>query len=170
MFTEDAVRVMAQNTEYPIIFPLSNPTSKSEATPEDLLKWTGGKALIGTGSPFEAVKVGNRKICIDQTNNSYIFPGLALGIVASQSRRVSDAMIMTAAKALARLSPVEQDRHANLLPPLARSRELSRVIATAVAEQAISEGLSDLKNEDVDAAIAANVWEPKYLRYERVYE
>ncbi len=170
MFTEDAVRAMAQNTECPVIFPLSNPTSKSEATPEDLLKWTGGKALIGTGSPFEPVKVGNRKICIDQTNNSYIFPGLALGIVASQSRRVSDAMIMTAAKALARLSPVEQDRHANLLPPLARSRELSRVIATAVAEQAISEGLSDLKNEGVDAAIAANVWEPKYLRYERVYE
>jgi len=170
MFTEEAICAMAKNTDRPIIFPLSNPTSKSEATPEDLLKWTDGKALIGTGSPFEPVKVGNREICIDQTNNSYVFPGLALGIVASQSRRVSDAMIMTAARALAGLSPVEQDRNANLLPPLAKSRQLSRVIATAVAKQAIAEGLSDLREDQVDAAIAVNVWEPKYLPYQRVYE
>ena len=170
MFTEEAIRAMAKNTDRPIIFPLSNPTSKSEATPEDLLKWTGGKALIGTGSPFEPVKVGNREICIDQTNNSYIFPGLALGIVASQARRVSDTMIMTAAKALAGLSPVEEDRNANLLPPLAKSRKLSRVIATAVAKQAIAEGLSELKVNEVDAAIAANIWEPKYLPYQRIYE
>jgi malate dehydrogenase (oxaloacetate-decarboxylating) len=167
MFTEDAIRAMAKNTERPIIFPLSNPTSKSEATPEDLLKWTDGKALIGTGSPFEPVKVGDREICIDQTNNSYIFPGLGLGIVASRARRVSDAMIMTAAKTLASLSPVEKDRNANLLPPLAESRRLSRVIAIAVARQAIAEGLSELKDDQVEDAVAANVWEPRYVRYER---
>jgi malate dehydrogenase (oxaloacetate-decarboxylating) len=169
MFTEDAVRAMAKNAERPIIFPLSNPTSKSEATPEDLLKWTDGKALIGTGSPFEAVKVGDRDICIDQTNNSYVFPGLALGIVASKSRRVTDAMFMTAARALAALSPVEKDKNASLLPPLAESRRLSRAIAAAVARQAIAEGLSDLNDADVEDAVDANVWDPKYVRYEREY-
>lgn len=169
MFTEDAIRAMAKNAERPIIFPLSNPTSKSEATPEDLLQWTDGKALIGTGSPFEPVKFGGRDICIDQTNNSYVFPGLALGIVASRARRVSDAMIMTAARTLAGLSPVEQDRKANLLPPMSKSRDLSRVIATAVAKQAILEGLSSLKEGEVDAAIGAHVWEPKYVRYEREF-
>ncbi len=169
MFTEEAVRAMAKNAERPIIFPLSNPTSKSEATPEDLLKWTEGKALVGTGSPFEPVKFDGREICIDQTNNSYVFPGLALGIVACQAKRVSDAMIMTAAKALAGLSPVEQDRNGNLLPPMAKSRELSRVIAAAVARQAIVEGLSDLREDQVADAIAANVWEPKYVPYEREY-
>jgi malate dehydrogenase (oxaloacetate-decarboxylating) len=169
MFTEEAIRAMAQNTDRPIIFPLSNPTSKSEATPEDLLNWTGGKALIGTGSPFTPVKFGGREICIDQTNNSYVFPGLALGIVASRSRRVSDAMIMTAARTLARLSPVEQDRTGNLLPPLSRSRELSRIIAVAVAKQAITDGLSSLRCEEVEVAVDAHVWEPKYLHYEREY-
>jgi malate dehydrogenase (oxaloacetate-decarboxylating) len=167
MFTESAVRSMAANTERPIVFPLSNPTSKSEATPEDILRWTDGKALIGTGSPFAPVHYGGREICIDQTNNSYIFPGLALGIIASRSRRVSDDMIMTAAQTLAGLSPVEHDRHANLLPPVAESRRISRVIAAAVARQAIAEGLSELRGAEVDAAIAANVWEPRYVRYER---
>ena len=167
MFTEDAVRAMAKNAERPIIFPLSNPTSKSEATPEDLLRWTDGRALIGTGSPFAPVKVGDREICIDQTNNSYVFPGLALGIVASQARRVSAAMIMTAARTLASLSPVEKDRNGNLLPPMAKARELSRVIAAAVARQAIAEGLSELREIEVDGAVAAHVWEPKYVRYER---
>jgi malate dehydrogenase (oxaloacetate-decarboxylating) len=167
MFTEDAVRAMAKNTERPVIFPLSNPTSKSEATPADLLKWTNGKALIGTGSPFEPVKIGDREICIDQTNNSYIFPGLGLGIVASRARRVTDAMFMTAARALAGLSPVEKDRNASLLPPVRDSRKLSRVIAIAVAREAIASGLSDLKESEVEAAVDANVWEPVYRRYER---
>jgi malate dehydrogenase (oxaloacetate-decarboxylating) len=167
MFTEDAVRAMAKNTERPVIFPLSNPTSKSEATPADLLKWTDGKALIGTGSPFEPVKVGDREICIDQTNNSYIFPGLALGIVASKSRRVTDAMFMTAARTLAGMSPVEKDRKASLLPPLADSRKLGRVIAVAVAREAIAEGQSDLKENEVEAAVDASVWHPVYRRYER---
>ncbi len=150
MFTEDAVRAMAKNAARPIIFPLSNPTSKSEATPEDLLKWTNGKALIGTGSPFAPVTVEGRTVCIDQTNNSYVFPGLALGIVASRARRVSDAMIMTAAQTLAKLSPVETDPQGSLLPPMADSRRLSRVIAAAVARTAIAEGLSSLTDAEVE--------------------
>jgi malate dehydrogenase (oxaloacetate-decarboxylating) len=169
MFTEEAVRAMTRNAERPIVFPLSNPTSKSEATPEEILRWTDGKALIGTGSPFPPVQSGGREICIDQTNNSYIFPGLALGIIASKSKRVSDAMIMTAAQSLAKLSPVEQDRKASLLPPMGESRRISRVIAAAVARQAIAEGLSELRGEEVEAAIGANVWEPTYVRYEREY-
>jgi len=167
MFTEDAIRAMAKNAERPIVFPLSNPTSKCEAVPKDILDWTDGRALIGTGSPFEPVSYKGKEICIDQTNNSYVFPGLALGIVAARARRVSDAMIMTAARTLATLSPVEKDRNANLLPPLADSRRLSRVIAAAVARQAVAEGLSDLKDSDIDAAVDANIWEPKYLKYER---
>ncbi|HSY00643.1 MAG TPA: NAD-dependent malic enzyme [Acidobacteriaceae bacterium] len=167
MFTEDAVRSMARNADRPIIFPLSNPTSKSEAKPEDLLKWTNGKALIGTGSPFAPVTVEGRTVCIDQTNNSYVFPGLALGIVASRARRVSDAMIMTAAQTLAKLSPVENDPHGSLLPPMAEARRLSRVIAAAVARTAIAEGLSSLQDAEVESAVAANVWEPRYVRYER---
>jgi len=110
---------------------------------------------------------GGREICIDQTNNSYVFPGLALGIVASRARRVSDAMIMTAARTLAQLSPVGKDPKGSLLPPLAESRRLSRVIAAAVARQAIAEGLSDLKDGDVEEAVGENVWEPRYVRYER---
>ncbi len=167
MFTEDAVRAMAKNAERPIVFPLSNPTSKSEAVPADLLKWTDGRALIGTGSPFAPVNYNGKEVCIDQTNNSYVFPGLALGIVAARARRVSDAMIMTAARTLAGLSPVEKDRNANLLPPLADSRRLSRIIAAAVARQAVAEGLSDLKDSDINAAVDANIWEPKYVPYER---
>jgi malate dehydrogenase (oxaloacetate-decarboxylating) len=158
---------MAKNTERPVIFPLSNPTSKCEATPADLLEWTDGKALIGTGSPFEPVHWGDRVICIDQTNNSYIFPGLALGIVAAKARRVTDSMFMTAARALAALSPVEKDPSASLLPAVSESRRLSRVIALAVAREAIAEGLSDLKESEVEAAVDANVWEPVYRRYER---
>lgn len=169
MFTEAAVRAMAKNTERPVIFPLSNPTSKSEATPMDLLRWTNGKALIGTGSPFEPVKWGDREICIDQTNNSYIFPGLALGIVASKAQRVTDQMFMTAARTLEKLSPVEEDRNASLLPPLKDSRRLSRLIAEAVAREAIAEGLSQLKESEVEATVAANVWEPRYARYVREY-
>ncbi len=88
-FTEQAVREMAKHTARPVIFPLSNPTSRSEATPQDLMDWTEGRALIGTGSPFEPVNVGGKKVRIAQTNNSYIFPGLALGIVASKAKRVT---------------------------------------------------------------------------------
>ncbi len=169
MFTEGAVRAMTRNTERPVIFPLSNPTSKSEATPKDLLQWTDGKALIGTGSPFEPVQRNGREICVDQTNNSYIFPGLALGIVACQARRVSDGMIMTAARTLAGQSPVEKDRHLNLLPPVKDSRRLSRVIAEAVSRTAIAEGLSDLGEDEIESAVAANVWEPKYVPYAREF-
>ncbi len=168
-FTEEIVRTMAAHTPRPIIFPLSNPTSKSEAVPVDLMRWTDGHALIGTGSPFAPVDVEGKQIPISQVNNSYIFPGLALGILVSRARRVTDAMIMAAAKALASLSPARQDPDAPLLPPIADSRKVSLVVAEAVGRQAMAEGVAEAADEAAfQAQLRAYVWEPVYLPYVRI--
>jgi malate dehydrogenase (oxaloacetate-decarboxylating) len=168
-FTEEIVREMAGHTPNPIIFPLSNPTSKSEAVPADLLRWTDGRALIGTGSPFAPVQMGGKLYPISQVNNSYIFPGLALGILVSRARRVTDGMIMAAAKALAKLSPASRDSGAPLLPPIADSRKVSLVVAEAVGKQAIAEGVADVSGEtSFEAQLRAYVWEPVYLPYVRI--
>ena len=167
-FTEEAVREMAKHTIRPVIFPLSNPTSRCEATPQDLVDWTEGRALIGTGSPFEPVRIWGKKIRIDQTNNSYIFPGLALGIIASKAKRVTDAMVMAAAKELVRLAPTQKDKKASLLPPLSDSRQISLLIAQAVGRQAIQDGQSQLSGEEnLEGELQANIWEPVYVPYER---
>ena len=166
-FTEAAVREMAKHVARPIIFPLSNPTSRSEATPQDLLDWTDGRALIGTGSPYEPATVGGKKIHIDQTNNSYVFPGLALGIIASKAKRVTDGMIMAAAKELARLAPTQKDKQASLLPSLSDSRALSRTIALAVGKQAIQDGQARVTGPELNDEVQANIWEPVYVPYER---
>jgi malate dehydrogenase (oxaloacetate-decarboxylating) len=147
-FTAQAVREMAKHTARPVIFPLSNPTSRSEATPQDLMDWTEGRALIGTGSPFEPVTVGGKKVQIAQTNNSYIFPGLALGIVASNARRVTDTMVKAAAQELVRLLPTQKDKNAALLPPISEARNLGRLIAQAVGRQAIKDGQAQVADEN----------------------
>jgi malate dehydrogenase (oxaloacetate-decarboxylating) len=168
-FTEEIVREMASHTEHPVIFPLSNPTSKSEATAEDLLRWTDGRALVGSGSPYPPVEVAGKQVRISQINNSYIFPGLALGILVSKARRVTDAMIMASAKALASLSPTLQDKNAPLLPPIGDSRKVALVVAEAVGRQAILDGVSELTEaESLRAELRAYVWEPVYLPYERI--
>jgi malate dehydrogenase (oxaloacetate-decarboxylating) len=166
-FTEDIVRTMAQSTARPVIFPLSNPTSRCEAKPQDILDWTEGRALIGTGSPFGPAKVNGREIPITQTNNSYIFPGLALGIISSRSRHVSDAMIKASALALAALCPTRGDKQANLLPALLDIRAVSLEVARAVGKQAIQEGLAGVDETGFEAELAVNVWEPVYQDYER---
>jgi malate dehydrogenase (oxaloacetate-decarboxylating) len=166
-FTEEIVREMARHTKRPVIFPLSNPTSKSEATPADLLRWTDGRALVGTGSPFTPVEFGGKTVRISQINNSYIFPGLALGILVSRARRVTDNMIMTAAKTLASLSPTRTDPDAPLLPPIADSRKTGMVVGEAVARQAIADGVAEAAG-DVRASLEAYVWEPVYRLYVRV--
>jgi malate dehydrogenase (oxaloacetate-decarboxylating) len=168
-FTEEIVRELARHAERPIIFPLSNPTSKAEATPADLLRWTDGRALVGTGSPFDPVEVKGSLVRISQINNSFIFPGLALGILVSRATRVSDAMIMASAKALASQSPILADKNAPLLPPMADCRRVSLAVAEAVAQQAMADGAA----EAVDAAtlrqrLRAYVWEPVYRTYERI--
>jgi malate dehydrogenase (oxaloacetate-decarboxylating) len=168
-FTEEVVREMARHTNRPVIFPLSNPTSRAEATPENLLKWTDGRALVGTGSPFDPVEIGGKLIPITQTNNSYIFPGLALGILVSKATRVSDAMIMASAKALAALSPTQLDRNASLLPPIADSRKVALVVAEAVGKQAMAEGIADVSDADeFKRELHAYVWQPVYRPYERL--
>jgi malate dehydrogenase (oxaloacetate-decarboxylating) len=167
VFTEEAVREMAKITDRPIIFPLSNPTSRVEATPQQLLDWTSGRALIGTGTAFPPSTVNGKAVPIAQTNNSYIFPGLALGIISSRARHVSDAMIMAAATTLAKLSPTQKDKNAGLLPALSDSRSLSRVIAEAVGRQALAEGLAGVADEKaLQAELTANIWDPVYVPYE----
>lgn len=168
-FTEDVVREMARNVARPIIFPLSNPTSRCEATPRDVLTWTDGRALIGTGSPFAPVDVTGRTVSIAQTNNSYIFPGLALGILVSRASRVTDNMFMAAAKALATLSPAIGDPNAPLLPRISESRKVSLVVAEAVGKQARMDGVADrISDAALREKLRAYVWEPVYLPYERI--
>jgi malate dehydrogenase (oxaloacetate-decarboxylating) len=168
-FTEEIVREMARHTARPIIFPLSNPTSKAEAVPADLLRWTDGRALVGTGSPFDPVEVNGKQIRISQVNNSFIFPGLALGILVSRSTRVSDAMIMASAKALAGLSPTLTDPSAPLLPPIANCRKVSLVVAEAVAKQAIADGTAEAVDDaTLRERLRTYVWEPVYQPYERI--
>jgi malate dehydrogenase (oxaloacetate-decarboxylating) len=166
-FTEEVVREMAKHSDRPVIFPLSNPTSRSEATAQDLMDWTDGRALIGTGSPFEPVNVGGKKIPVTQTNNSYIFPGLALGIIASKARRVTDTMVKAAAEELVRQLPTQKDKQASLLPPLSDARKLGRLIGLAVGKQAIQDRQALVVNEDaLNRELERNIWEPAYAPYE----
>jgi malate dehydrogenase (oxaloacetate-decarboxylating) len=168
-FTEEVVREMVWHIERPVIFPLSNPTSKSEALPADLLRWTDGRALVGSGSPFPPVEVNGKMVRISQINNSYIFPGLALGILVSKARRVTDNMIMAAARTLASLSPARNDKNEALLPPISDSRKVGLIVGEAVAHQAVSDGVADAATgETMKERIDAYVWEPVYLPYERV--
>jgi malate dehydrogenase (oxaloacetate-decarboxylating) len=165
-FTEEVVREMAKHVARPIIFPLSNPTSQSEAVPQDLLNWSNGRALVGTGSPFGPVDVGGKKVRIAQTNNSYIFPGLALGIIASQAKRVTDSMIKAATEELVRQLPTQKDKEASLLPPLGDARKLGHLIGRAVGKQAIQDGQAQIADEaELDRELEANIWEPVYVPY-----
>ena len=125
----------------PIIFPLSNPTERSEATPQDLFAWTEGRAVIGTGSPFPPIRRNGQDFRVDQTNNAYVYPGIGLGAIAVKARRISDGMFLAAARAVAELSPARRDPQANLLPPLVDLRKISFHVALAVAKQAMPKGL-----------------------------
>ncbi|KTD47016.1 malate dehydrogenase [Legionella rubrilucens] len=170
LFTEELVREMAAHVERPIIMPLSNPISRSEAVPQDLIQWTDDRAVIGTGSPFGVIKRRGQDFRIDQTNNVYIFPGMGLGLIAVQARRVTDKMFMAAARALAGCSPALQNPNANLLPPLDDVREVSYQVALAVAKEAVKSELADYKTEtDIEKLIRAHIWEPVYVPYRKPY-
>jgi malate dehydrogenase (oxaloacetate-decarboxylating) len=165
-FSEPIVREMARKCERPIILPLSNPTSKSEAVPEDLLRWTDGRALIATGSPFPDVQYQGRKMRIAQCNNIYIFPALGLALLATRVRRITDGMFLAAARALAEQSPALADPAAPLLPALTGLRRAAIEIAFAVAEQAQREGLSPkMPPESLRNAIVSSQWAPSYPSY-----
>ena len=168
-FTEPMMREMARHVRRPIIFPLSNPTQRSEATPQELAAWTEGRAVIGTGSPFPPLDRNGREFRVDQTNNAYVYPGIGLGAIAVKARRISDAMFLAAARVMAELSPARHDRDANLLPPLVALREISFHVAVAVATQAIAEGLANpLSEENIAAAVRAKMWDPVYGTYRRL--
>lgn len=162
-FTEDIVREMARHVARPIIFPLSNPTSKSEAVPAALLAWTEGRALVATGSPFPEVPYDGRTIRIGQCNNAFIFPGVGLGVVATGTRRVSDGMFVAAAQALSALSPARRDPTASLFPALDDLRDVSRQVALAVGAEAQRVGLAEATTaEELARRIDATMWRPDY--------
>ena len=167
-FSKSVVTEMAKHVQRPVIFPLSNPTSRAEATPDDLMAWTEGRAVIGTGSPFPPIERDGRRFKVDQTNNSYIFPGVGLGAVAVRARRISDKMLMASAKALAAASPARNNSKANLLPPVSSLREVSIGVALAVALQAHKDGLTEgIDTDQIEGAIRAKVWNPSYRPYRR---
>jgi len=168
-FHEAVVRAMADRARRPVIFPLSNPTERAEATPQELFEWTEGRAVIGTGSPFPPIERNGRPFRVDQTNNAYVYPGIGLGAIAAGARRISDGMFLAAARTMADMSPARHDPQANLLPPLVRSRELSFRVAMAVAKQAQADGLADVtSDEQRAAAVRAKMWEPVYAAYQRL--
>ena len=168
IFAENIVREMAAHVERPVIFPLSNPTSRSEAVPSDLMKWTNGKAIIGTGSPFGDIQRNGKPFRVDQTNNSYIFPGVGLGLIAMQAQRVTDIMLMKAAHALAECSPALSNPDANLLPPLSEIRQVSLKVAVAVAKEVIASGLAGISPPaDLEKYIQDFMWTPEYLPYKK---
>ncbi|HEY4364844.1 MAG TPA: NAD-dependent malic enzyme [Bryobacteraceae bacterium] len=162
-FTEPIVREMARKVARPIILPLSNPTAKSEATAEDLIHWTEGRALVATGSPFAPVEFEGRRIPTAQCNNVYIFPAVGLGVVAAKARRVTDGMMLAAARALAEWSPAVKDPNAALLPGLGEIREVARGVALAVGLAAQKDGVAEPTTpEDLHAKIVATQWVPAY--------
>jgi malate dehydrogenase (oxaloacetate-decarboxylating) len=165
-FSEPIVREMARKVERPIILPLSNPTSKSEATAEDLIRWTDGRALVASGSPFAPVTHNGRTITIAQCNNVHVFPAMGLALVASRARRVTDAMMQAAARALAANSPALKDPSASLLSSLKDSRRVARDIAVAVGVQAQKQGLAPKTTEDeLRQRVLKAQWTPTYPNF-----
>ena len=168
LFTKAVVETMHANCERPLILPLSNPTSQAEAQPVDILRWTSGKAMVATGSPFGPVDMGEQVVEIAQCNNSYIFPGVGLGVITAKAARITDNMMMTASRALADASPVVQTGSGALLPPLGSIREVSKVIAKAVILQAIADQVAlPIPLDIIDEKIEKNFWQPEYREYRR---
>ena len=160
-FTEEIVTEMARHTPRPIIFPLSNPTSRAEATPQDLLEWTDGAALIATGSPFSSIDHNGIRHRIAQSNNALIFPGLGLGVAVSGARKVTEGMIAAAANALAGLMNAYRPG-ASLLPMMNDLRMVSATVALAVARQAVAEGVADRPLDDPIQQVYSRMWRPQY--------
>jgi malic enzyme len=167
-FTEEAVRAMAAAVDRPVVMPLSNPTSKCEAAPADILRWTDGRALVATGSPFAPVDLDGVRHEVGQANNVFVFPGLGLGAIVSETRAISDEMLLVAAKTL--LAEVSDDRLATgaLYPPVHDLRRVSRSIAIAVAGEAVRSGLAGIPaDSDLAAAVDGAMWWPAYVPYRK---
>jgi malate dehydrogenase (oxaloacetate-decarboxylating) len=162
-FTEPIIREMARKTPRPAIFPLSNPTARSEARPDDLLRWTAGQALVATGSPYPPAVLGGRAWIVSQCNNVYVFPAVGLGVVASRADRVTDGMLIAAARELSRHSPALADPAASLLPALPDIRSVAVDVACAVGAAAQREGhAAPTSPEELRARVVASQWTPDY--------
>jgi len=169
LFTEEVIKTLHNKCPQPIIFPLSNPSRQVEVHPSLVVEWTEGDAIIATGSPFGAVDYNGKQYEISQCNNSYIFPGIGLGIIASKSSRISDEMLMVASRTLAQLAPENSDSAAGILPPLTALADISKKIAFAVGKIAQQEGHTlKTSDEDLLAEIERNFWTPAYREYRRV--
>lgn len=172
IFTNEIISKMASNTVHPIIFPLSNPDTKAEANPVNIMLASQGKALIGTGTAFPNIMRNGREMRVDQVNNCYIFPALGLGILAVKARRVTDRMFLMASIALSELSPALNDVNANLLPELTKLEETAKHIAFSVAKEAVVAGLSGVGDKLTDAEIKKLIeeyyWQPEYLPFRKV--
>ena len=168
-FTRSAIQSMAATAARPIVFPMSNPTTNSEATPEDILRWTDGRALVATGSPFAPVMVAGREVEIGQANNVYVFPGIGLAALVAHAREVTDRMLLTAARVLAgRVSPARLAEGA-LYPPLSSLRDVSRSIAIAVAREARDAGVGlPLSDAEIEDTVERQIWWPDYITYRPV--
>jgi malate dehydrogenase (oxaloacetate-decarboxylating) len=166
-FAEGIVRQLAATVERPIIMPLSNPTSKAEAVPEDLIRWTDGRALVATGSPFPSVSYGGHTYTIAQANNALVFPGLGLGVAVVDAERVTDGMIAAAANAVAMFANATSPGAA-LLPPVTDLRTVSAAVAIAVARAAVGEGLAHKPLTDPVQQVYQAMWRPEYPAFELI--
>ncbi|MEQ3514335.1 NAD-dependent malic enzyme [Pseudoalteromonas sp. BZB3] len=168
LFTEQVIKAMHSGCEQPIIFPLSNPSRQVEAHPIDVIEWTNGQAIVATGSPFGEVEYNGEKFIIPQCNNSYIFPGIGLGVIAAKAKRITDAMLMVSSEMLAEASPRANTGKGSLLPALVEIEPLSKKIAFAVAKKAMEEGVAlEMSDEAILKAIDKNYWYPEYRNYKR---
>lgn len=168
LFSKEVIQEMHKHCERPIVFPLSNPTSRVEATPNDIIRWTDGQALVATGSPFDPVTHNGQTYPIAQCNNSFIFPGIGLGVLAIKATRVSDEMLQESSRALAECSPLAINGSGALLPPLEEIHTVSKKIAFAVAKKAIEQGYAlVITDEALHQKIDQYFWKPVYRRYKR---
>lgn len=169
LFTEDVIHEMVNGCSRPIILPLSNPSQHAEAHPHDVLEWSNGKAIVATGSPFKPAKYNGETFEISQCNNSYVFPGVGLGVISCNAKLISDEMLMAASKTLADLSLNSEGQANAILPPLTSLPEISRKIALVVAKTAIGQGLArEMTNDELVTAIDHNFWTPAYREYRRI--
>jgi len=169
LFTEAVIKTMQQGCEQPIIFPLSNPSKKIEATPQQIIEWTNGQAIIATGSPFDAVEFEGKTHIIPQCNNSYIFPALGLAVIAGEISRISDEMLIVSSEILASSSPIVHSGKGSLLPPLTDIVDLSKKMAFAIVKVAQEQGVAvKITDEQLKIAIEKNFWLPEYRQYKKV--
>nr|WP_269902497.1 NAD-dependent malic enzyme [Aliidiomarina halalkaliphila] len=169
LFTEQVVHAMQTYTPEPIIFPLSNPSKRVEASPIDVIRWTQGKAIVATGSPFSPVQYQGKTYPIAQCNNSYIFPGIGLGVLAVKANRITEEMLMIASQTLAQYSPLANGESEHLLPAITQIATLSKKIAFAVGKVAQEQGHAlEITDAVLEQRIAGNFWKPEYREYKRV--